>query len=308
MAEIDQRDFRDALGHFATGVTIVTTVTGDGAPVGLTVNSFNSVSLDPPLVLWSLARSSRNLRVFTAAEHFAVNVLAADQADLAQRFAGRDEDKFAGVHWVPGAGGMPLIAGCAARFQCRVSFRYEGGDHLIFVGEVVALDQSGKPALVFHRGRYTTAEEPETPGAGQRSRGGGFLDDYLLYLLTRASRQLNKRFLEEVGTAGLERRHWRVLAVLSDGDGRRIPRLAEMTLMREEVLRDELQEMEQEGLIERRAEPDGTHVYVTEAGYRRVVNLLAAARAHEDDLLDRLDVEDAGALKRALLRLIEHTR
>jgi 3-hydroxy-9,10-secoandrosta-1,3,5(10)-triene-9,17-dione monooxygenase reductase component len=151
------QQFRRALGAFATGVTIVTTRDGAGQDIGLTANSFNSVSLNPPMVLWSLSRHSLSLPAFLAAEHFAVHVLAATQDDLAQRFATRGADKFAGLTVERGPGDIPLLEGCAARFQCNTAYRYEGGDHVIFVGAVVAFDQSERAPLVFHAGEYAIA-------------------------------------------------------------------------------------------------------------------------------------------------------
>src|SRR4249919_2131388 len=113
MNTIDAREFRGALGAFTTGVTIVTTRDDGGHDVGLTVNSFNSVSLEPPLVLWSLARNAASLPAFVAAEHFAVHILAADQEPLSNRFAQRGADKFAGLELARGEGGVPLLPGCA---------------------------------------------------------------------------------------------------------------------------------------------------------------------------------------------------
>src|SRR5436309_8297516 len=115
---IDPRDFRNALGTFATGVTIVTAITGDGKPYGVTCNSFASVSLNPPLVLWSLGMFSQGLTVFQNASHFAVNVLGESQQALASKFAKSSEDKFAGVEWKPGLGGASLLADSVANFQC----------------------------------------------------------------------------------------------------------------------------------------------------------------------------------------------
>lgn len=151
---LDTRAFRDALGAFVTGVTIVTTLDREGRPSGLTANSFNSVSLDPPMVLWSLALDSTNLQAFRHADWWAVHVLAAGQEDLSNRFARRDADKFEGVPTSPGPGGIPLLAGSAARFICRAAFEYEGGDHAIFLGAVQNFEQSGEPPLVYHQGRY----------------------------------------------------------------------------------------------------------------------------------------------------------
>lgn len=148
---------RAALGRFATGVTIVTARAADGAPVGLTVNSFNSVSLQPPLVLWSLALQSRALPVFQTAAHYAIHVLAADQQALAERFARRDVDRWAQQPWQPSAEGVPLLPGCAAVFECRSRSRYPEGDHVILVGEVLRCrhDEVGEP-LLYHGGRFYT--------------------------------------------------------------------------------------------------------------------------------------------------------
>ena len=151
---IDPREFRNALGSFATGVTIVTTTTADGRNVGLTCNSFASVSLNPPLVLWSLVTHSVNLAAFQEASHFAVNVLGREQGELAMQFARSAEDKFVGVSWTPGLGGAPILAGCVAHFQCRAADRYYGGDHVIFLGAVEAFAHVPDAPLLFSRGKF----------------------------------------------------------------------------------------------------------------------------------------------------------
>ena len=151
------QEFRAALGMFATGVTIVTARTADGQVIGLTANSFNSVSLDPPLVLWSLAQAAASLEAFRAGSHYAVNVLAADQKPLAERFALRGADRWAGVKFAEGMGGAPLLAGACATFECFNRSRYEEGDHVIFVGEVERCSwRKGASPLLFHGGRYYT--------------------------------------------------------------------------------------------------------------------------------------------------------
>jgi flavin reductase (DIM6/NTAB) family NADH-FMN oxidoreductase RutF len=150
----DARDFRDALGTFATGVCIVTARGADGAPVGLTVNSFSSVSLEPPLVLWSQSLYAQSLPAFQAASHFVVNVLAADQVELSKRFAGEHDDRFLDVEHIVPDHGAPVIMGCAAHFECRNEARYYGGDHIIFLGRVERYAHSRKPTLLFCRGRY----------------------------------------------------------------------------------------------------------------------------------------------------------
>lgn len=153
MAEFDERELRDALGRFATGVTVVTTMTARG-PLGITANSFSSVSLVPPLVLWAPARRSSRFPAFEAASHFAVHVLSAEQRALAEAFSRPGLGWPDGLAHARGIGDVPLLPGCTARFECRHDAAHEGGDHLIVVGEVLRLTQADLPPLVFHRGRF----------------------------------------------------------------------------------------------------------------------------------------------------------
>lgn len=153
-------EFRKALGMFATGVTIVTARSAQGELIGLTANSFNSVSMTPPLVLWSLARAAGSMAAFSAGSHYAINILNAEQQDLARQFAARGGDRFAGVAFVPGAGGAPLLEGAVATFECFNRSRYEEGDHVIFVGEVErCTHRAGASPLLFHGGKFY-AEHP----------------------------------------------------------------------------------------------------------------------------------------------------
>ena len=148
------RAFRDALGSFATGVTIATTLDAERRPVGVTASSFNSVSLDPPLVLWSLSKGALSRAAFAHSGHFAIHVLAAGQQDLSDRFARSGADKFADIAWAEGTLGSPLFDDCAARFECRTRHEYEGGDHIILVGEVVRFEARDVAPLLFHAGGY----------------------------------------------------------------------------------------------------------------------------------------------------------
>jgi flavin reductase (DIM6/NTAB) family NADH-FMN oxidoreductase RutF len=150
-------DFRAALGMFATGVTIVTARTPTGNLVGLTANSFNSVSLSPPLVLWSLGRAAASLDVFSTGSHYAIHILGADQHLLAQQFAAKSADRWQGVDYTLSFNGTPMIAGCIASFECFNRSRYEEGDHVIFVGEVenCSAQPSASP-LLFHGGKFFT--------------------------------------------------------------------------------------------------------------------------------------------------------
>lgn len=145
---------RAAFGRFATGVTIVSCRTPDGTPVGLTANSFTALSLDPPLVLWSLRRTSPSVQAFVAAGHFAVNVLSEAQVELSRRFASPVADKFDEGLWHAGEGGAPVLSGCTASFECETVSHQEAGDHVLFIGRVLRLTESALPPLVFHSGRY----------------------------------------------------------------------------------------------------------------------------------------------------------
>jgi flavin reductase (DIM6/NTAB) family NADH-FMN oxidoreductase RutF len=150
-------EFRSALGMFATGVTIVTARTGSGDLVGLTANSFNSVSLEPPLVLWSLSRSAASMVALSSGSHYAINILAADQKELAERFASKREDRWSDVVFSEGICGAPLLTGAAASFECFNRSRYEEGDHVIFVGEVEHCEhRPGVSPLLFHGGKFYT--------------------------------------------------------------------------------------------------------------------------------------------------------
>ena len=157
--EFDTRHFRDALAQFATGVTIITTRLPNGRFLGLTASSFNSVSLDPPLVLWSLSQGATSLPVFTGNSHYVINVLAGDQAPLAERFAMRIENRFDGVDYELSHTGLPILKGVSAWFECHNSSRYPEGDHVIFVGEVERCDVTPRPALVFHGGKFASTTD-----------------------------------------------------------------------------------------------------------------------------------------------------
>jgi flavin reductase (DIM6/NTAB) family NADH-FMN oxidoreductase RutF len=165
-AEFDQRELRHALGRFATGVAIVTTIAPDGKREGVTANSFGALSLDPPLVLWSLSREAMSLQSFKVSPYFAVNVLAAHQRDLSNRFARPASDKFEGIDCPPCLGGCPTIPGCLALFECRLERTVEGGDHVVLIGRIERFSWRHGDPLVFSCGHYClTATLPEHPRA-----------------------------------------------------------------------------------------------------------------------------------------------
>lgn len=152
---IDPMALRQALGEFPTGVTVVTTVDPEGQPTGMTASSFNSLSLSPPLVLWSIDKGTGCFEAFNHCEHFAIHTLTAEQQSLSTLFAKRGVDKFSQIKYREGEAGTPLLEDFCARFECQIEHRYDGGDHVILVGRVLKLEQQQDQApLVFHRGRY----------------------------------------------------------------------------------------------------------------------------------------------------------
>ena len=305
-AKVETRGFRAALGQFATGVTVVTTRSPSGERIGLTANSFNSASLDPPMVLWSLKNDSANFDVFVAASHFAVNVLAADQVEVSQRFSRFVEDRFAGLECTDGIGGVPVITGCAANFQCRNVHRYSGGDHAIFVGEVLDYDVHERTPLVFHRGDYTVTLPRPTEGFQGAEFAGGYVDDFLLPLLARAYRLFGLPFYEHLTERGIPRDEWRVLATLSDQSCTR-DELVWVIRMPEEILDSTLEALHRKGMIvesEPRVEGGQPRLVCTPGGSRRVIKLLAVAKAREADVLSDLPELEQQDFKRMLRSII----
>jgi len=154
MNQIDSKQLRKTLGAMTTGVTVITTVGAEGTHHGVTANSFTSVSLDPPLVLWSQAVTSRSHPVFRDSDRFIVNILAEDQSHISDRFAKSGDDKFVGLEIEPGLDGLPIIRGCAAYLECRKVAAYPGGDHIVFLGEVENIFRCDRIPLAFRDGKY----------------------------------------------------------------------------------------------------------------------------------------------------------
>lgn len=300
----DPKEFRNALGSFATGVTIVTTRGESGEKVGLTANSFSSVSLDPPMILWSLAKTAMSMPVFEASEHFAVHVLDVDQLDLSNRFAARGEDKFAGLETEEGVGGVPLLTDFSARFQCRKSYAYDGGDHTIFVGEVLEFEDSGKQPLVFHAGRYAEAKTHKSLMKISVSEDGHELnEDFLMYLLERVTPQVTMPFHKAVEEQNISVCGMHILALLSVGDGRSVTNILQLNEMERLDVVAELNKMEQDGYIRQQ----DARVYIENKGKELIVKLLAIGKAAEADALSVLDHYEQQQFKDMLKRIIDHT-
>lgn len=159
MSDIDVKELRNCFGKFATGITVITALAPDGTKLGLTVNSFSSLSLEPPMILWSLDKKSKNLDAMKGAPHFAVNVLASDQMDISNRFARTSDNKFDGIKLMPSKCNLPLLEGTVAHLECELIDMVEGGDHLIFIGKVEHFDVKDKKPLLYINGQYSTISE-----------------------------------------------------------------------------------------------------------------------------------------------------
>jgi flavin reductase (DIM6/NTAB) family NADH-FMN oxidoreductase RutF len=151
---VDSTRFRAVLGKFVTGVTVITTRTADATTAGVTVSSFNTLSLDPPLILWSLSLNAPSLKLFRSSNYFAINILAQDQTALASQFSKPSADKFQGVATIDGLADVPLIVGAAAQLECRVENRYPGGDHELVIGHVMSASSTDRLPLVYGQGQF----------------------------------------------------------------------------------------------------------------------------------------------------------
>ena len=298
----DVQQFRTALGSFATGVTIVTTLGVDGADVGVTANSFNSVSLDPPMILWSLGKNALSRPAFAAAEYFAVHILATEQQALSDRFAKRGIDKFAGLDLERGPGGVPLLEGCAARFKCRTAYRYEGGDHDIIVGEVVEFDHFNVTPLIFHSGKYSALtshrQKDEADGAAFSQSFLGFLlprVQFALFEPTKAAlKQLEISLDDYFALAALGAKHLTMAEIAELG------RFYDRSFDSDAVLK-----LQARGLIE--TDGPGASLRLTRSGRKLMLELLAIGKDAEETLLEHIDPVEVQGLKRLLNRLIRDT-
>ena len=295
------QEFRSALGMFATGVTIVTARTTDGSVIGLTANSFNSVSLDPPLVLWSLAQVAASMPAFRAGSHYAINVLAADQKLLAERFALKGADRWNGVQLHRGRGRCAAAGGRGRHLRVLqpqplrrrrpCDFRRRGRALQLASGRIAV----AVPRRAFlYRASLQAMREPR------------FVDEYLGYLLGQANHALYKDFDVHVRAAGLTSIEWRVLATLHDGEPLTISQLAHEVLSKQPTVTKLVQRMSEQGWVVLKADPHDqrrTMVAATTAGKRLVRPLVEKAREHEAAMLMTLIPSEKAALKKLLAKL-----
>lgn len=300
------KEFRSALGSFATGVTIVTTAQQPDDPVGVTASSFNSVSLDPPLVLWSLAKSSKSIDAFTQSGHFAIHVLNSNQEELSNRFARSGEDKFASQVWEAGALGSPILNEYMAKFECRTVHQYEGGDHIIFVGEVMDFEHRDHAPLVFHGGQYaeTRPRGDEAPDDGVEVGEGRFTEDFFLYLLSRSYFQTSNPTRQVTEKLGLTRREYFTLTIAAVNNAVTADFLRSALNHTGHAPNDAaLADMVSKGLLTK----DGDAYDVSDLGRDHFLETLSVAKDFEDKLLDHFSASEITEAKRILKKIIRLT-
>jgi len=306
-SEFDHKDFRRALGQFPTGVTVVSTLDESEKPICVTASSFNAVSINPPLILWSVDKRGSSLPIWEKAKHFAINVLGKDQVDVSNRFAGHGEDKYKDISFSQGIGGSPLLDGCAAQFECKTWNVYEGGDHIIMIGEVLNYcHNDGTYPLIFSRGSYAvTSEHPSSMQRDQPDyERNGFLSNFLLNMLRRAfngySSQLAAQFM---GQFDIVFEEWGVLALLSHDESISASQMANLIMQPETVFNATAGSLADKGFLEFDRAAD--QIKLTNSGHELADKLFLAATQHESAVLSALTDEEAQQFKSSMAKVLE---
>ncbi len=287
---IDPMQFRRALGNFATGVTIITAQNAQGEKVGVTANSFNSVSLDPPLILWSIDKKSSSFSVFEEATHFAVNILSGSQIDLSNKFSRRNVDKFEGTSYQLGAGQAPLLDHCSAVFECERHQIIEGGDHWIMIGKVVNFHDEGRSPLVYHQGAYSGViphpllqlkNTVEQEDVGQLHQG--HLHSNVCYLMSRAFKFYQTDYIPKQLVTGFRTSEARLLLVLGSGTASNKADLPRDIAMPMQEVEQAATILKQDGLL---IEADG-FFKLTEKGKKTAHYLFDIADSHQNEVFEK---------------------
>jgi flavin reductase (DIM6/NTAB) family NADH-FMN oxidoreductase RutF/DNA-binding MarR family transcriptional regulator len=305
---VDRRAFRQCLGQFATGVTIMTAEAA-GQLGGVTANSFSSVSLEPPLVLWSISRASRSFHIFAEANRFAVNILGQDQIRLSQIFSSSEADKFAAVQWSIGKHGTPVLDGVNALLECERVAMHKGGDHVIIVARVLRFATFQGEPLIFAQGRYGIAESHPSLRSISEAAGEGSRDianeSSLMNLLFRTYHYVSSNFEDHRRAEGLTQAQVRVLAALYDSPGQTTENLARTIYLGKRDTEDALAELAERSFVI--GSPDRT-IRLSPAGRKCREAVLARAADFEEEQLAGLTEEEIVKAKRFLSLLISRNR
>jgi flavin reductase (DIM6/NTAB) family NADH-FMN oxidoreductase RutF/DNA-binding MarR family transcriptional regulator len=302
---IEPKAFRRALGNFATGVTIITARAPDGTTVGVTASSFNSLSMDPPLIIWSSMKETPSCAVFERATHFAVNILAADQLEMSNHFARQKPDKFEGVEHEQGIGGAPIFPNCAGRFQCETYDKLDGGDHWIFVGRVLAFDDFGRAPLCFHQGSYAMVYNhpdsfPKSLPIDISEPREGKMANHSFFLMLRAVRAYQTRYQPKMASLGLSVIEARILLVLNDLNTLEMQTLGAHLHTPETETNAALTNLIDRGLIRQ----SGECYDLTEEGRTRADQCWNVADAHASEAFAGLEPSKVEAFDEVLRHLI----
>ena len=304
MTEFDPKAFRFALGNFATGVTVVTTRGLDDEDIGVTASSFNSVSLDPPLVLWSLDKKSFSMQAFQRSGHFIINVLSAGQVDISNRFARAGEDKFAGLEVKRGIDGIAMLPGCTAHFQCAIEYEYEGGDHVILVGRVKDFEVSSRPGLIFQQGRYAVGSDHPLMSKGRDdSADSGFVKNFLPYMTGRCHQVLLSGFQQTIQDGPLSDQQYRILFILKDLQRVDLTTISELSLLADDLVELWIAEMVQQGLVTQEQD----QVMPTAKGLEVLSQVESKVTDYEAQMMSVFSEKEGQDFKRQLGRLLEWT-
>lgn len=306
MSSIDPKAFRRALGNFATGVTVITAQDQNGNRVGVTANSFNSVSLDPALILWSIDKRSRSQDIFLKASHFTVNILSVDQINVSNNFARPIEDKFAGMSYTIGAGNSIVLDNCAAHFECELYQTLDGGDHIILIGKVVNFSDTGKAPLLYHQGAYSAVlphpslKVSENVAEYRAKQSGADLYDNMHYLLTQAVRAYQNEYYPKQLAAGLSVSEARLVMVLYGEHGSTKEEMLKEVGMPMREINVAVDALKTKGLIECHEQ----RLSLTLAGEKSAAGLCDIAISHQKAVFDGYSDDEIHTFKKILRELI----
>lgn len=300
----DGRAFRRCLGQFATGVTVMTARDGEQL-AGLSVNSFAALSLDPPLILWSVRRESGSWPVFRQARHFAVNMLSSEQVELSNRFATAGSEKFSQTPWTPGDRGAPLLHGAIAYLECDLVQVHEGGDHYVLVGEVQRYARFAGEPLLFAQGRYAVLDEhPGSTGglaAPRPPSPADAVEGSLMRLLHYTSHQMSTWFDEHREAEGLTVAQFRIYSWLRT-QARTLEDLKRLAYLGDRDAADTVANLLERGHVE--ADDTGA-LHLTALGRERAEASARRVSTFETDLFRDLPAEDLAATRRVLGSLLQ---
>jgi flavin reductase (DIM6/NTAB) family NADH-FMN oxidoreductase RutF/DNA-binding MarR family transcriptional regulator len=304
----DSRAFRRCLGQFSTGVGVMTTV-ADGRPVGVTANSFSSLSMDPPLVLWSIAHTSRSSEAFKNAKHFAVNILTVEQVKYSQLFATPAQNKFEGIHWLPGILGSPILPNVLATLECALETTLQGGDHVILIGRVKKYSRYAGNALLYAQGRYAVAEDHPSlqirpSDVAKADAKPNVSDMRLMALLAYVEMYASDAFDRHRQSQGLNITQSRILFALSEGDQLSLEEIVARSFLPRYSAEDALDSLTERGYVD--GKPSA--LALTEGGRSIFTRLIAQLAKFEAEQLSGIPQQDLAVMRSVLEKLYNRLR